>query len=94
MSVIAFRPEDIGALAWSILSNDNYRSAFLLDRDRLDTIQFKMDTDSEDHRIKCFFERLYLANQLAYFTTYQEGLARSRHGDLGIYSFLKVNNIV
>jgi hypothetical protein len=76
MSVIKFEANDIGALAWAVQAKNNYRSAFELTRDKLESHFFKIDYAGEDKRIACFFDRLYIANQLAYFTTYQDDCAK------------------
>jgi hypothetical protein len=72
MSVIKFESKDIGAVAWSIIANNNYRDAFPITRDKYESKIFKMNGDDEDKRIKCFFDRVFIANQLAYYTSYQD----------------------
>lgn len=76
MSVIKFESKDIGALAWSIIANNTYRDAIEIIRDKYETHIFKMNSEDEDKRIKCFFDRVYLANQLAYYTSYQDECAK------------------
>jgi len=70
MSVILYEAEDIGALAWAVLCNTEYKSAMQIPRDRYEAIAFKMDYEAEEKFVKCFFDRLYIANQLAFYTTY------------------------
>lgn len=98
MSVIKYESKDIGALAWAIIANNNHREAIKIIRDKYETLIFKMDSDDEDKRIKCFFDRVYIANQLAYFTSYQDECAKDgsfkieRLQDGDVKAFTKARN--
>ena len=72
MAVIKYESQDFGALAWAIIANNNHREAIKIVRDKYETMLFKMNSEDEDNRIKSFFDRVYIANQLAYYISYQD----------------------
>jgi len=72
MSVILYDAKDLGALAFNVSANHELREAFPSVEDRLNEALFKHTYDQETNRINCFFDRLYMANQLAYYYTYQD----------------------
>jgi len=75
MSVTKFEPEKIGALAWAVLANNDYRAAMQLPVDKLQDHCYQGGADVEDRRIKAFFDRLYMANQMAFYLTYSSDCA-------------------
>ena len=98
MSVIKYESRDFGALTWAIIANNNHREAIKIVRDKYETMIFKMGSDAEDNRIKSFFDRVYIANQLAYYVSYQDECAHDgsfkveRLQDEDIAPFTKANN--
>lgn len=71
MSVIIYRAQDIGALVGYVLMENKYKEAFEITRDKFDNYIYKVGEEAKDNRIFCFFNRLFIANQLAGFITYK-----------------------
>ena len=72
MSVIAYESKDVGAIAYEILMNNEYCDALKLIRDHHEAKTFSLGVKDEYQKTKCFFDRLYIANQLANFTSYDD----------------------
>ena len=70
MSVIEYKGEDVGALANVVLMNEEYKSAITSIKDHYEELVFKKDQKAIDNTVICFFDRLYIANQLAAAITY------------------------
>jgi hypothetical protein len=72
MSVILYDPKDFGGLANAIIREPMARESMQLPQDKLEERALKLSECDVDNRIECFFNRLYIANQLAYATTYKD----------------------
>jgi hypothetical protein len=75
MSVILFRREHMGRIASTIINTPRYLEAMKLEQDRKEEGGYlKMDAEDIQNRAFHFCDRLYMANQLAYYLTYSSEL--------------------
>lgn len=70
MSVILFERREFGSLANWLISTSNLRDVALPYIERMKLKQYKATFGDECANIVCWVDRLYMANQLAYHTTY------------------------
>lgn len=70
MSVILYETKRFGSLANHLISTSDLRDASLPYDERMKLKQYKGTFDDECTNIVCWVDRLYIANQLAYHTTY------------------------
>lgn len=76
MSVFVFDRKEIAETGETIRTNQNLRNVFLNPTERLERELYHCragkDLADLDNAIKCFVDRLYIANQLAYYYQYPD----------------------